>query len=153
MIGIGLRALGYRYVSQAQNLYQIGLRPFRHPWGLWELPIYYMDNMDFWMAKNWPDAKHVPFSRTIVENAVADDESLFVFDFHPLHIALNTRSHEDYVARKDQVLADSAPPFALRSFGRGVATFFEELCSEMDRRNVRSVSCLEALHHFGCIPG
>src|SRR5437867_6450519 len=41
MIGIGMHDQGYFYISQAQALYQQGLLPSRHPWGIWELPIYY----------------------------------------------------------------------------------------------------------------
>ena len=65
MVGIGLKERGYAYVSQAQNLYSINLAPFRHPWGVWELPIYYMDNMDFWMCKNWPESDHEPFDQDL----------------------------------------------------------------------------------------
>jgi hypothetical protein len=111
-----------------------------------------MDNMDFWMTRNWPEIGHVPFSRDVIEKAMHDEDSLFVFDFHPLHIALNTTSVEDYVAKKHAVVSGGISPFDLRATGRGTATFFEDLVSEMFRRNVKSASCLEALHYFGCIP-
>jgi hypothetical protein len=148
MIGVGLHELGYTYVSQAQNLFDGTLKPFRHPWGIWELPIYYMDNMDFWMSRNWPGIQHTPFSRAIIERAVSGD-ALFVFDIHPIHIALNTRSHEDYGSVKDRVLK-GASPFELRFPGRGAGVFFEELCAEMSKKNQPSFACLDALAHFGC---
>lgn len=150
-IGVALHRLGYAYISQANSMYQPGLKPFRHPWGVWELPIYYMDNMDFWMTKNWPALKHEPFSRRVIEVALADDEALFVFDLHPLHIALNTRSPEDYVSVKERILDEGTSPFDLTFGGRGVRVFYEELREAMERRNVRSHSCAQALQHFGCL--
>lgn len=150
MIGIGLRERGYKYISQAQNMYSAGLLPFRHPWGIWELPIYYMDNMDFWMSKNWPEQKHTPFNPEIIEKAISGDE-LFVFDIHPLHVALNTRSHDDYVKVKSRVVDLGESPFANSYAGEGVRTFFTRLCERMNEEKARSFSCLEALRHFGCV--
>lgn len=151
MIGIGMKAQGYIYVSQANNLYWPGLRPFRHPWGIWELPIYYMDNMDFWMVKNWDDLEHQPFDPEIIKRAVGD-EALYVFDFHPLHIALNTRTHEDYVSVKERILNQGVSPFDLRFPGRGTGQFFLELCSAMEKAGERSRGCLEAVEHYGSVP-
>lgn len=149
MIGIGLHEKGYRYVSQAQQLFDPRPRPFRHPWGVWELPIYYMDNMDFWMPKNWPDIGHQPFASSVIEQALSGD-GLYVFDIHPLHVALNTRSHEDYVGVKDEIVKAGRSPFDLRFPGRGAGAFFEELCDRMRSREIRSYSCAEALAGLGC---
>lgn len=144
MIGIGLKDEGYLYVSQAQNLFTDGLAPFRHPWGVWELPIYYMDNMDFWMSKNWPELRHRPFDHRVIDRALGSD-ALFVFDFHPLHIALNSGSHEFYSSVKARIIEGGESPFDLRAPGRGTADFFAELCVAMRRANVQSVSCAEAV--------
>jgi hypothetical protein len=147
MVGIRLHELGYRYVSQAHNLFQAGLAPFRHPWGVWEMPIYYMDNMDFWMPKNWPGLAHQPFSTEIINRAM-DEPGMYVFDFHPLHIALNTRSHDDYARVKHRIVDEGVSPFDLRFPGRGVGTFFEELCVALERNGQHSRSCSEALEEF-----
>jgi hypothetical protein len=151
MVGVALHEMGYRYVSQANNMYEPGLRPFRHPWGVWELPIYYMDNMDFWMSKNWPALGHQPFSPRIIEVALEREDSLFVFDIHPLHVALNTRGHEDYVSVKERIVTDGESPFRLSFEGRGTRVFFQELCEAMHRRNVESITCIQALERFGCL--
>lgn len=148
MIGVRLHALGYKYASNDGHLFQDDLKPYKHPWGIWEMPIYYMDNMDFWMQKNWPDMKHSPFNPEIIKTAVKGD-SLYVFDFHPLHIALNTRTHEDYILIKDKIMANLSP-FVLRYNGRGAAVFFEELCYEMTKYGQRSYTCSEALKIYGC---
>lgn len=149
MVGIGLKERGYAYVSQAQNLYSTKLVPFRHPWGIWEIPIYYMDNMDFWMCKNWPESGHEPFSQDVIEKAVQGD-GLFVFDIHPLHVALNTRSHEDYVAVKDLVVARGGSPFDHAYDGKGTRDFFGRLCSRMREAGLRSHTCSEVLAEYGC---
>jgi hypothetical protein len=149
MVGIGLKERGYSYVSQAQNLYATNLVPFRHPWGIWELPIYYMDNMDFWMCKNWPDFSHEPFGQDIIENAVQGD-GLYVFDIHPLHVALNTRSHEDYVAVKDLIVTKGQSPFDHAYEGNGTRNFFERLCARMREKGLRSYTCSEVLEAYGC---
>lgn len=150
MVGIGLKERGYSYVSQAQNLYETDLAPFRHPWGIWELPIYYMDNMDFWMCKNWPGFSHEPFGQDIIEKAVQGD-GLYVFDIHPLHVALNTRSHEDYVAVKELVVAKRQSPFDHAYEGNGARNFFERLCARMREEGLRSHTCSEVLEEYGCL--
>jgi hypothetical protein len=149
MIAVGLNELGYRYVSQATCLFQAGLAPLRHPWGIWEMPIYYMDNMDFCMPRNWHGMGHLPFQREVIRMAV-EEEGLFVFDFHPLHIALNTRDHSDYLTVKDQIINEGISPFELSFQGRGVRTFFQELCSTMQQHGIYSQGCWDALEKLGC---
>jgi hypothetical protein len=151
MVGLGLHEMGFEYVSQANNLYQSGLRPFRHPWGVWELPIYYMDNMDFWASRNWPERSHQPFSARWIEQAVRGPD-LYVFDFHPIHLALNTRSPEDYEQVKRRVVDDGVSPFDLRFAGRGARTYFDELCAAMAAAELRSFSCSEAIEIWDAVP-
>jgi hypothetical protein len=118
--------LGMQYCSNHEFLYQTSLRPFRQPWGLWELPIYYMDNMDFWFSEAWEDLEHEPFRREVMEQAF-DSDGLFVFAFHPLHIALNTRRLSDYNQVRENIYEGRQAPFAMTFPGRGTRTFFEEL--------------------------
>lgn len=151
MVGIGLRDMGFDYVSQANNLYQRGLSPFRHPWGIWELPIYYMDNMDFWMRVNWPDVHHEPFSDGVIDAAI-DGQGLYVFDFHPVHIALNTRTPQDYQQVKRAIVSDGASPFDFAAAGRGTRTFFERLCAEMVRAGHSSMTCSNAIDSQASAP-
>lgn len=147
-LGVGFHELGFRWISQANNQYQTDLRPLRHPWGLWELPIYYMDNMDFWMPRNWPASGHQAFSSTVIARALENEDSLFVFAFHPLHLTLNTTGPESYAAVKQRILDRQASPFDLRAPGRGTARFYEELCGAMLRRNSASWTCSDALSHL-----
>lgn len=148
-VGVGLHDMGFRYVSQAASLYQTGVEPMRHPWGIWEMPIYYMDNMDFCTAKNWPDIGHKPFSPSVIQTALEED-GLFVFDFHPLHIVLNTRDYADYAAVKEKIVKGGASPFDLAFPGRGVRAFYLELCAAMRDSGHVSFGCWDALEKLGC---
>jgi hypothetical protein len=150
MVGVGLRELNFEYVSQANNMFQDNLRPFRHPWGVWELPIFYMDNMDFWMAHNWPESKHKPFSDELIKRAVYG-EDLYVFDFHPIHVALNSRSHDDYQSVKNIIVIEEKSPFDYCFSGRGVRVFFVELCQEMIKAGNYSVTCGDALDRWALV--
>ena len=150
MIGVGLNELGFEYVSQANNLFQDGLRPFRHPWGIWELPIYYMDNMDFWTTQNWPQLNHVSFSRELIQRAVTGQD-LYVFDFHPLHVALNTRTSADYQSVKGKIIEGGVSPFDLVFPGRGARVFFNELCQAMRDAGSVSLTCGQALDRWKAV--
>lgn len=144
MIGIGLNSLGYKYASNVDRLFESGLEPYRQPWGIWELPIYYMDSMDFWFLNNWRGLRHLPFDPKVIRTALEND-GLYVFDIHPVHVALNSNSPEQYARVKNRILSEGISPFELRSQGRGAGDFFEELCEAMERAGVRSHTCLEAL--------
>lgn len=144
VLGVGLHEMKFDYVSQASFLYQPGLSPFRHPWGVWELPIYYMDNMDFWTRDNWPGFDHQPFAPKWIECALRSP-GLYVMDFHPIHIALNTRTPQDYQDVKARIINDSVSPFELTFSGRGTREYFQELCSAMVAAGESSVGCGEAI--------
>lgn len=144
-LGVEFRRRGYLYTSTQSILHQDGLCPMRQPWGLWEMPIYYMDNLDFTLPEGWPDWRHRPFSPDIIERALAGD-SLYLFDFHPLHIMLNTGTRRQYAGVKEAVLAGVKSPLDLAFSGHGTRTFFEALLSRMLERGMRSFTCRDALH-------
>jgi hypothetical protein len=146
-MAVGLHELGYRYVSQANMLHDRNARLVRQPWGIWELPIYYMDNMDFWAPGNWPGEGLQPFRPEVLRDALEGD-GVYVFDFHPLHIALNTRTPADYAAVKDRILKGESP-FDLASPGRGTRTYFLELWAAMRERRIASLGCWDALQKAG----
>jgi len=148
LIGIELGHRGYNWISQATYPNSIDLRPFRHPWGLWELPIYYMDNMDFWMPKNWDLLYHNVFDSQIIYNAINNPSSLFIFDFHPLHILLNTSTHTQYASVKHKILDDGICPSQLTFPGSGTRDFFFALCKLMTSSNQQSYTCSNLLDHF-----
>jgi hypothetical protein len=147
VFGVYLKKHDYVYTSMTTPLLQNNLCPYRHPWGIWELPIYYMDNMDFCMNQNWIDLDHIAFDVNIINRAIQGD-SLYVFDFHPLHIILNTRTYEDYSLVRDEIVEKGNSPFNYSFDGRGTRTFFLELCQAMLDCGKPSLTCLEALKQF-----
>jgi len=144
---VDLNDLGYLWSSNVEELFSDNLAPYRHPWGIWELPIYYMDNMDFSMVEAWPGLEHEAFQENVITQAVNGD-ALYIFDFHPLHLALNTRSSADYIRVQSQIFEEKMSPFDLTFEGRGVRIFFNELCSAMQKLEQKSYGCSEALEHF-----
>jgi hypothetical protein len=118
-------------------------RPFREAWGLWHMPIFYMDNLDFSQSRFWPGVEHVPFAEEIIDRALADD-GVYVFDFHPVHLLLNSTSAAAYFKRRDGFLAGERLD-ALRCDGRGAGTFYGELCARMESDSVGSVRMRDAL--------
>ena len=103
------------------------------------------------MSRNWDGLNHRPFNPEIIERAVGN-EALYVFDFHPLHIALNTGKPDDYVAVKERILNEGVSPFDLRFPGRGTREFFVELCSAMEKVGERSRGCFEAIEYYRTSP-
>src|SRR5579884_1313245 len=112
-------------------------RPFREAWGLWHMPIFYMDNLDFSQSRFWPGSEHVPFAEQVIDRALADD-GVYVFDFHPVHLLLNSTSANAYLERRDAFLAGE-PLDELRCDGRGARAFYDELCSRMASEGVPSI--------------
>ncbi len=147
MLGVMLAELGVRAISQTTPLFTRGLRPYRHPWGLWELPIYYMDSMDMTFPHNWPAVSHAPFDTDVIK-ASTNDDALYVYDFHPVHIMLNTPSFAHYQAVKPRVLAGESPT-NLAAKGHGARWFYEELIKEMNRSRMTSTGCRAAIPTAG----
>lgn len=137
---------GYRYVSIHDDLGSSEIRPVRHAWGLWHMPIYYMDNLDFSARRFWDDGVDEPFRSELIDTAVHGD-ALFVFDFHPIHLSLNSPNAEEYFARRARFETDT-PVDELRFEGRGARTFYLELVEAMNALDVESVAMSEALEAF-----
>lgn len=137
-------AMGYAYASTQDDLGNCGLHPHRHAWGLWQMPIYYMDNLDFSHARFWPESAHVPFSTSLIDAALEGD-ALYIFDFHPIHLMLNSHSAASYFERRD-AFKRGDDLRALRCDEPGVHDFFRQLTERMALADVRSVSIGDALN-------
>lgn len=143
ILEVALSELGFQYTSNSSCLFASGIQPLRLAWGLWEMPIYYMDNLDLTMAKYWSHERHQPFNSRILEEAVYG-KGLYVFDFHPLHVSLNTPSLEYYLEHQARIKG-GVSPFTLRYQAKGVGTFFQDLCAMMKAAGARSLPLKDAL--------
>jgi polysaccharide deactylase WbmS-like protein len=137
-----IAAMGYRYVSVHDDTGLIAPKPIRHAWGLWQLPIYYMDNLDFSAGRFWPDEPE-PFDKQLIAPSLNDD-GIYVWAFHPIHIALNSPSADEYFARRDAFEA-GAPLAQVRYEGYGTADYFRELCEAMEEAGIASATMQSAL--------
>lgn len=147
---------GYRYVSTNDQFGHKGIQPVRHPWGVWHFPIFYMDNLDFSSACFWKEEADEPFSDTMIETALGDD-GVYVFDFHPVHLLLNTPGRDHYFAMRDRFKAGEDLG-KLAHKGVGTTSFYERLCAAMRRRRQKSLSLGQALEAYlagrgGGVPG
>jgi hypothetical protein len=146
LIGVKLGKLGYRIVSTVDAFGRGDISPFLIPWGIWQMPIYYMDNNDF----NRPDfgtlGEYRVFDPRFIEMAVERD-GVFVFDFHPIHLELNTPTYEYYVERSAAFKA-GAPIEQLRWKGYGTRNFFDDLTRAMFRRGLISTPLPIALEQW-----
>lgn len=134
---------GYRYVSTNDQFGQNGIQPVRHPWGLWHFPIFYMDNMDFSSSVFWAGEDGGPFSESFVDKALKHD-GVYVFDFHPIHLLLNSPDREYYFSVRDRFKAGEDID-RLTFKGPGTATFFERLSTGMERSGAQSLTLGKAL--------
>jgi hypothetical protein len=138
-----IAADGYLYASAYDQLGRAGIEPVREAWGVWHLPIFYMDNLDFSLGRFWPAAGHRPFDPALIRAALSD-EGLYVFDFHPVHLLLNSTSAEAYFERRDAFVA-GAPLSRLRCPGYGTRSFYDDLCAAMAEADVESRTMVDAL--------
>lgn len=134
---------GYSYASTNDQFGQRGIQPIRQPWGISHFPIYYMDNMDFSCGHFWDGEVEKPFAASFISNALEDD-GVYVFDFHPIHLLLNTPSREYYFSMRDK-FKSGADIDDLTFKGFGTLTFFESLCAQMHSQKKQSLSLDQAL--------
>ena len=137
---------GYRYVSTHDQFGCRAIQPHRHCWGVWHLPIYYMDNLDFSRPSFWSDDAEPPFSASLIERALSDD-GVYVFDFHPIHLLLNTPEPRHYMDVRDR-FKNGEPIETLRYGGYGTGSFFRDLCDAMAAKDEESITMAEALDRF-----
>lgn len=114
-----LDALGVEYISSMTVPFHVELVPFRYQWGPMEAPINFMDNMQLWRGgAGLPESMIVEALRTDVYRC---------FDFHPIHILLNTSAMDEYYEWRRSPVG-TAPKMQCSNWG--VADFFMYLIRE-----------------------
>ena len=142
-LALDLGQRGYDYVSSHDQVGRSDIVPQREIWGIWQLPIYYMDTFDISVDRHWGEPVHQRFSVELLETAVGGS-GLFVFAFHPIHLMLNSTSVDEYLARRDRFL-EGAPLEELRCSEYGAADYYADLIAGMESTGVESVSMSDAL--------
>lgn len=136
---------GFLYQSNETQLFGTGSAPIRTAWGIWELPISYMDNMDMWFAKNWPGTGHTAFADDVIATAMSCTQT-YVFDFHPIHIAFNSPNPDRYAQLRARH-ADGASAWSLGSSGVGVRAFFDRVLQAIHEAKVPTACASDIVQH------
>lgn len=135
----------YKYVTVHDDFGRCAMQPIKHSWGVWHLPIYYMDNLDF-CRQDFFERDEKPFSRSLIDNALEQD-GIYVFDFHPIHLLLNTPSSEFYFEKRQQ-FCEGISIEKLSYTGYGTLNFFKDLCAAMQNVNIKSLTLEQALAFY-----
>lgn len=142
MVAEQLAGMGYEYVSIHDERRPEGATPFRQAWGLWHVPVFYMDNLDFSASRFWPSAP-APFDLSLIEQAITGD-GVYVFAFHPIHVLLNSPNAETYLSLRDRWKRGESID-DLRFPGRGTHDFYRSLIAAMEQSNVEPMAIEDAL--------
>jgi hypothetical protein len=134
---VQLNTLGLSYVSSIAIPYSANIAPFRGPWGVVEIPIRYMDNMDLW-ARDKTGLQSRCFDEAIIELAMTEGQH-FCFDFHPIHIMLNTAQFADYETWVQRGRPELDDLVKRRCYG--TRDFFLDLCAAIRRAGREHVTC------------
>lgn len=135
----------YQYVSIHDDFGKCGLEPMKQAWGVWSIPIYYMDTLDFSAKKHWGESAAAPFARELLIHSVTKD-GLYVYDFHPIHLLLNTPNPDYYFKMRDRFRAHETIEH-LSYDGYGTANFFHDLVKLMKERKLTSVKMRDFINH------
>jgi hypothetical protein len=136
---------GYKYQSIEVDLGNANLNTRALPWGLYEVPIYFMDNMSLWGLKN--DLNKYFSGIDYIDNAMSVENHL-VFDYHPLHIALNTSLTSDYAKDKDLVLNQRTNPWKIGNSGKGIRHHFEKALEAILNQRVEHKTLIQIVNSF-----
>ncbi len=134
---------GYECVSTQDRLYQKGNMPIRETFGVWQFPIYYMDNLDFSDQRFWGRAGRRPFEFGLIETALKEPGH-YVFDFHPIHLLLNSPNFEFYAAAREGFKSEEGIA-SLAFSGYGVRNFYNDLIIAMRATGQISGSLCESV--------
>ncbi|PWT78162.1 MAG: hypothetical protein C5B58_15630 [Acidobacteria bacterium] len=143
-ICVELQRLGYRNVSISERYADLHAQPVKLPWGPTDFGIYYMDNSDFCNFYEAKDENWKRFDRSMLvqlfeTRRAQGDEYVYVFDFHPIHLALNTPSYDAYVSERNSYETQGQVS-RMAAKRRGARTYFDELLELMKAHGVSSRS-------------
>ena len=142
-LALELAQRGYDYISTQDQAGRRDVVPQREIWGIWQLPIYYIDTFDISVQRHWGEQVEQRFSVELLGVAISGP-GLYVFAFHPIHLMLNSSNVDEYLAGRD-CFRDGAPLGQLRSGEYGAADYYAELVKGMETAGVESVTMSDAL--------
>ncbi|MFX0097204.1 MAG: hypothetical protein ACFE7E_05540 [Candidatus Hodarchaeota archaeon] len=128
-----VKDFGIRYTSNYLMYGKKNVFPIEMPFGVTEIPIYFMD--DFYLLRK-ANGKPDNFEPDLLKPGIK------VFAFHPVHIFLNTESLKLYERVKGH-LCDVSLLKRNRNYESGVGTLFGELLRFIKERGLPTRKLLE----------
>jgi hypothetical protein len=101
----------------------------------------------------WEDDEESNRSRPLfnINHSEYRQPGLKIFNFHPIHIVLNSRNMNKYELMKEKINYPKASLKELNSYifnGKGVGTFFEGLLQFISKNKLRSQTISELAHKY-----
>ena len=90
------KRLNIKYLSNYVMFCQSDIQPFMHINGVVELPIFFADDGYLTILEN-----NLLSKKYMMDKILSRSNGLKVFDFHPIHVALNTTSLQHYESTRD----------------------------------------------------
>ena len=137
------RRNGIKYDSSTMMYLKNKIEPFKIGHDLLEIPLFFMDMFHLECAQL---AGKEPFDIDILK---LQSEGLKVFDFHPVHLFLNT-PHPDYYA---EIKSDYHNPENLSRLINqkyGMKNFFEDIYNELDKLGYSFMTLQDVYHSTLC---
>lgn len=125
--GMWARISGTDIVAESHGLtdMQVGLRPMRMWTGLWRFPVFLEDDVFF--ASEVHESQLARLWRNL------QMPGLKILNFHPVHVALNTSSAEQYTKWKSET---SASVRSLPAAGFGTRSLLQEIIEVCRQRDL-----------------
>jgi len=126
------KQLGLSYESNYLMYRQTDIHPFKMLGDILQLPIFFMDDIHICLSPNSFDLKSLCLKKSGLE----------IFDFHPIHVFLNTRNLETYQKAKKY---HQAPEELLKFYNpkSGIETLFIRLLNEIEKEKIKTYTLSE----------
>jgi len=130
-----------RYTSNYMMTNMSGISPINTIHGIFEIPIYYID-WSHLMGKKFYKKK---FSLEVLN---LQYPGLKVFDFHPLHVFLNSEKMERYEKVKKFYNNPKELKGYINNKTKGIGTLFIELLEFIKKNRIRNCTMLEICNKY-----
>lgn len=107
-----------------------------HRGAIWKVPYFWEDDLEF----------SQPHPQWDIDTKMPERGGLAIFNFHPIHIYLNTANHEEYAKVRNEIkhLPDATKKSLekWRNTSTGTGSFFQELLKRMGPSGGRTIQKL-----------
>ncbi|MFZ4592463.1 MAG: hypothetical protein ACOYN6_15785 [Ignavibacteria bacterium] len=128
---------GIKYESNIISPYCSHLKPFKLWNGLYRIPF------------NWEDDVHYLYGHSFKNCKMNLSNRYLIFNFHPIHIYLNTENEERYKSAKEFYhYTSKLKPFINTSEIKGTKDLLLDLMMYVKRNNIKAYKLSEIIKHY-----